>query len=164
MERWLLALPGAAIVTLLLVFGLGVLLGAVSGQVQGAHPVRPGTGLIEDRSPDRPDRLQIPVRHVYPVPVWDPGAVAPDWQARISRPDIVVSAAPGLPARVVRAGPDCVMRFHIEEQGRVEALPSGCLDPARAQALSEALGAWAAAEPTQKLSALSVRLEYAPDP
>lgn len=126
MTRWLLALPGALAVTVLLAFALGWMVGREGRDpVPNAHLPAPGSQA--DANGQAPRRPEIPVRHVYPVPVWDPGPAAPDPAPGLPA-DIVATAAPGLEG-VVRTRTSCTVRVRADAVGTVGVEPVACPDP-----------------------------------
>ena len=132
MTRWLFALSGALLVTLTLAFVLGWVLGQGASPDAGPAPAEAGTGLAAGP----PERPEIPVRHVYPVPVWGLGGEEAAPPPAVSRSDILVSAAPGLaPVLLV----SCTVRLKSGEAGvGIEPVACSPAEFARVRALVEA--------------------------
>lgn len=133
MTRYMLALPGALAVTVILAFLLGHLLGERAGLPVRSEPTEavPGGTPPGDRRPERPERA---VRHVYAVPVWDPGPVTVDPQSLApDRP--VIEAWPLLAAGYCR--------IHLDlSQAEPRLERRACSDEALYRALRETLETW----------------------
>lgn len=132
MSRWLIALPGALAVTALLAFALGWVIGLDRAADTNEY-ITAGAVTAAGGSRTRPQRAEIPVRHVYPVPVWDPGPAVPDPHPGLA-PEIVATAAPGLPAVIVLRTA-CTVHLRHRSDGTVELDARDCPDPARLAAV-----------------------------
>lgn len=163
MTRWLFALAGAFLVTLAVALALGLmLLYQQAGPAQQVHSPT-SEAVTAPAMLERPERPEIPVRHVYAVPRWDPGPAPPDWEPSFGQADIRVSAAPGEPARISRGPAMCTLRAEISAD-RLDLQAGGCLSPQEAAGLEQALSAWArtldAKENAPRLVELTARLEF----